>query len=380
MDVSSDRRPGEQRVASGGFSRNPRKAVGLMFYPETTEAARTHALIALDLMARHRIAPNPLNFAVWYGYAGKRNPELTKAIDALIRARAPFSPAQNAELYASFFGVDREGEELRDASRRLQAAVDQILAYVADAGLDASRSSHRLAAFSGDLQAQQDSQGLRDVVKGVLTECQKLLDRSRSLEQHLKHASGEITELKEHLETVQREALTDALTGLANRKFFDMKLHEETRSAERSGETLCLLMADIDHFKTFNDSYGHRIGDEVLKIVARTLKEAVKGQDTASRYGGEEFGILLPRTGLEGAATLAEQICARLSRRTVTNRRTGESYGAVTLSIGVAQYRFGEALERFVQRADQALYRAKNDGRNRVATDGMLAVVTTTGR
>ena len=350
-----------------------------MFYPEATEAARTHALIALDLMARHHIAPNPLNFTVWYGYAGKQNPELTKAVDALIRAHAPFSSTQNAELYASFFGVDREGEELRDASRRLQAAVDQILAYVADAGLDASRSSHRLAAFSGDLQAQQDASGLRDVVKGVLVECQKLLDRSRSLEQHLKHASGEITELREHLETVQREALTDALTALANRKFFDMKLHEETRNAERTGETLCLLMADIDHFKTFNDSYGHRIGDEVLKIVARTLKEAVKGQDTASRYGGEEFGILLPRTGLKGAAILAEQICARLSRRTVTNRRSGESYGAVTLSIGVAQYRFGEPLERFVQRADQALYRAKNDGRNRVATDGMLAVVTTIG-
>jgi len=330
-------------------------------------------------MARHGIAANPLNFTVWYGYAGKSNPDLVKAIDALIRARAPFTAAQNAELYAGFFGVDREGEELRDASRRLQAAVDQILAYVADAGLDASRSSHRLAAFSGDLQSRKDGQGLHEVVKGVLVECQKLLDRSRSLEQHLKHASGEISDLREHLETVQREALTDALTGLANRKLFDMKLHEETRGAEKSGEVLCLLMADIDHFKNFNDSFGHRIGDEVLKIVARTLKEGVKGQDTASRYGGEEFAILLPRTGLKGATTVAEQICARLSRRTITNRRSGESYGAITVSIGVAQYRFGETLDRFVQRADQALYRAKSDGRNRVATDGMLAVVATRG-
>jgi diguanylate cyclase len=344
-----------------------------MFYPETAEAARQHALIAIDLMARHAIAPNPANFTLWYDYAGKRNPELVQAIDSLIRARTAFSPTQCAELYAGFFGVDRDGEELRDASRRLQAAVDHILAYVADAGLDASRSNHRLAAISGDLQADQDRIGLHEVVKGVMIECQKLLDRSRSLEQHLKHASGEISELRDHLETVRREALTDALTGLANRKFFDMKLHEETRNAEKTGETLCLLMADIDHFKSFNDSYGHRVGDEVLKIVARTLKEGVKGQDTASRYGGEEFALLLPRTGLDGATALANQIRTRLAGRTITNRRTGESYGAVTLSIGVAQHRHGEALEQFVQRADQGLYRAKNDGRNCVATIGLVS-------
>ncbi|GIK98981.1 MAG: GGDEF domain-containing protein [Alphaproteobacteria bacterium] len=341
-----------------------------MFYPESTEAARGHALLALDFMGRHGVAPNPDNFTVWYAYASRRNADLVAAIDALIRSRTPFTPDRNAELHASFF-ADREDDELRDASRRLQAAIDQILAYVADAGLDASRSSHRLAGYSNDLRASSDASPLADVVKGVLLECQRLLDRSRSLEHHLKHASGEITELREHLETVRREALTDALTGLANRKLFDAKLHEETRSAEASGEVLCLLMADIDHFKTFNDSYGHRVGDEVLKIVARTLKEGLKGQDTASRYGGEEFAILLPRTGLSGATAVAEQIRSRLARRTITNRKTGESYGSVTVSIGISQYRFGEALDGFLQRADQALYRAKNGGRNRVAADGL---------
>lgn len=350
-----------------------------MFYPETAEAARNHALVALDLMARHDVPPNPLNFTVWYSYAGRRDPELVKAIDGLVRGRMPFSAAQNAELYARFFGVDREGEELRDASRRLQAALDRILVYVSDAGQDASRSSHRLAAFSGDLQRRTDGEDLREVVKGVLVECQRLLDRSRSLEQHLKHASGEISDLRGHLETVQREALTDALTGLANRKQFEIRLLEETRSAERTSEALCLLMADIDHFKTFNDSYGHRIGDEVLKIVARTLKDGVKGQDLAARYGGEEFAILLPRTGLKGATAVAEQIRSRLARRTITNRRNGASYGTVTVSIGVAQYRVGETLDHFVQRADQALYRAKNEGRNRVSVDGLPVALVNTG-
>ena len=350
-----------------------------MFYPESAETARAHALIAMDLMARYVVAPNPDNFTVWYSYAGRSNPELAAAIDAAIRARQPFTAERSGELYATYFGVDRDGEELRAASRRLQAAVDQILAYVADTGVDASRTSHRLAEFSGDLQSVPETPRLTTVVKGVLVECQRLLDRSRSLEHHLKHASGEITELREHLETVRREAVTDALTGLANRKLFDAKLHEESRNAETNGEVLCLLMADIDHFKSFNDSYGHRIGDEVLKIVARTLKEGVKGQDTASRYGGEEFAILLPRTGLGGAVAVAEQIRARLARRTITNRRTGESYGSVSISVGAAQYRFGEPLERFLQRADQALYRAKNGGRNQVVADGMSPSVARLG-
>lgn len=344
-----------------------------MFYPETAETARAHALIAIDLMARYAVAPNPDNFAVWYSYAGHCNPDLAAAIEATIRARQPFTAERCGELYATYFGIDRDGEELRAASRRLQVALDQILAYVADAGMDASRTSHRLAEYSGDLQSARDTAGLTSVVKGMLLECQRLLDRSRSLEHHLKHASGEITELREHLETVRREALTDALTGLANRKLFDARLHEETRSADAKGEVLCLLMADIDHFKSFNDSYGHRIGDEVLKIVARTLRDGVKGQDTASRYGGEEFAILLPRTALSDACAVAEQLRAGLARRTVTNRRTGESYGTVSLSVGVAQYRFGEPPERFLQRADQALYRAKNGGRNRVVADGLTA-------
>lgn len=342
-----------------------------MFYSETAETAQAHALLAMDLMARHLVPPNPDNFTVWYNYAGRRNPDLVNAIDTAIRTRQPFTPERCRELYTLFFGIDANGEELLAATRRLQAAVDQVLTYVTDAGVDASHTSHRLAEYSGDLQAAPTAADLTTVVKGILVECQRLLDRSRSLEHHLKHASGEIVELREHLETMRREALTDALTGLANRKLFEAKLHEETRNADKNCEVLCLLMIDIDHFKAFNDTFGHRIGDEVLKIVARTLKEGVKGQDTASRYGGEEFAILLPRTGLAGAVAVAEQLRARLARRTITNRRTGESYGTVSISIGVAQYHAGETPDQFLQRADQALYRAKNSGRNQVATDGI---------
>jgi diguanylate cyclase len=131
-------------------------------------------------------------------------------------------------------------------------------------------------------------------------------------------------------------------------------------------------MIDIDHFKKFNDTYGHLIGDEVLRVVARLLRENVKGRDTPARYGGEEFAVILPQTSLNHAAKLAEQIRNTLASRKVHDKRTDASYGTLTVSIGAAKFQPGEPLDPLVQRADQALYRAKNQGRNRVVTEDEL--------
>ncbi len=140
-------------------------------------------------------------------------------------------------------------------------------------------------------------------------------------------------------------------------------------------DDLCLLLMDIDHFKKFNDTFGHQVGDEVLKVVARTLKEGVKGRDTPARYGGEEFAVILPQTSLKNAVVVAEQIRTTLASRKLQNRKTGADYGFVTLSIGVSKYRFGESLEALIQRADEALYLGKNRGRNRVVEESELESV-----
>jgi diguanylate cyclase len=125
-------------------------------------------------------------------------------------------------------------------------------------------------------------------------------------------------------------------------------------------------MADIDHFKRVNDSYGHLIGDKVLHAVGRALQANVKGKDTASRFGGEEFAVLLPQTPLEGAARLAETLRATIASGRVKSVGSGETVGNITISIGVACYRAGEPAAEFIARADRALYAAKTRGRNRV--------------
>jgi diguanylate cyclase len=215
----------------------------------------------------------------------------------------------------------------------------------------------------------QPQESIRALVADLIKETQSMAKRNTNLETRLGRIATEVTELRENLQVVQREALTDALTGIPNRKSFDAQLHEAAREACDENEPLSLVLCDIDHFKRFNDSYGHQIGDQVLRLVARTLSASVKGRDTPARFGGEEFAIILPRTNLEQAAIVADQIRSGVMRRRFVGKDTRDDYGSVTLSFGVAQYRANEDLADLVRRADAALYHAKGDGRNRVSTE-----------
>ena len=177
---------------------------------------------------------------------------------------------------------------------------------------------------------------------------------------------AEIDGLRRDLQAAWSEARTDGLTGLANRKHFDQALRLAAAQALEQGIAACLLLADIDHFKQFNDVYGHALGDQVLRLVASLLRHNVKGQDLVARYGGEEFAVILPATRLADAATLADRLRELVASRRVQLKDRGQTLGRVTLSIGVAEFRPGERCADWIARADGALYQAKREGRNRV--------------
>ena len=164
------------------------------------------------------------------------------------------------------------------------------------------------------------------------------------------------------LEEINQRALTDALTGLANRRSFDDHLHRVLSETDRFGGSAALILVDIDHFKTVNDGYGHDAGDAVLRAVARTLKDGVRTVDLCARYGGEEIAILLPHTDDLGAHELAERLRHAIESRTV---RHGGDEIRVTASFGVASYPGGaRTRDALFPAADRALYEAKHDGRN----------------
>ena len=193
-----------------------------------------------------------------------------------------------------------------------------------------------------------------------------MLQYNDALEERLSQSSMMMGELKRDMERIRRQAITDGLTGLANRTAFDEQIGRITREAKRNSEVFSIIMIDIDHFKAFNDDYGHQIGDQVLRLVAMSLINGVKGQDMAARYGGEEFVLILPDTNENAAAAVAENLRKAIEKKEVLNRATGDSLGQITVSLGVAQYYGDTNADELISRADKALYASKNKGRNQV--------------
>ncbi|HUB95214.1 MAG TPA: GGDEF domain-containing protein [Stellaceae bacterium] len=323
---------------------------------------------ALAAMATRDVPPTPQNYAVWYAYLSGTVPELKRVLDILVSNKQPITPEISAELYARFFDEGGQIKLLTAAGGRLRHIVDQLKKQLESAAGDANAFGRTLDDFSTAI-GEGEAEGMRALIDDLLVETQRVAERNRQLEERLGRTADEVNELRQNLESVQREALTDALTGIPNRKSFELRLREAAREAMEHGEPLSLLIGDIDHFKHFNDTYGHQIGDQVLRLVAKTLTDSVKGRDTPARYGGEEFAIILPQTRLAEAAVVADQVRVGLSRRKLVGRDRRGEYGSVTLSFGAAQYRAGETLSTLIERADAALYRAKRQGRNRVEVE-----------
>ncbi|NJO55590.1 MAG: GGDEF domain-containing protein [Rhodospirillales bacterium] len=251
--------------------------------------------------------------------------------------------------------ADKMEEELAT----VLVAVDTVVQSASSYGASLEEATNVMAAMRCNVE-------LRQLILAIIRKTRSIAGQSRDLEQQLRHNLEELARLRQDLNGARLEARTDALTGLANRKMFDFTLRVAAMEALESRQPLSLLMLDIDHFKAFNDQHGHATGDQVLKLLANTLRESVKGQDTAARYGGEEFAVILPRTEMHDAAAVAEKIRQRVAGKSVINRRTGDQLGRVSVSIGVALFSFDEPPRRLAERADQALYFAKKRGRNQV--------------
>lgn len=331
--------------------------------------SRQIATEALTRMAALRIAPTPANFSIWYAYFSNDVPGLTKEIDALLENGAIFSMQVNIALFGKYFGSDREAVALNDIGQSLNATIGTVMAQLSAAGQETAAFDHRLQSVSGTLSKKGEQIDLKEVVASLIAAAEEMSAKNRALENELNKSAERVCHLQQNLEQLRVEVLTDGLTGIGNRKLFDLTVLSRVNEANTKGGELCLLMLDIDHFKRFNDSYGHRVGDKVLRVVASRLRAAARPGDLPVRYGGEEFAMILPAMSLEAATIRANQIREELANQYLRNKATGDNFGKITVSIGVTQFRHREQLEDFIQRADAALYRAKGAGRNQVVAE-----------
>jgi diguanylate cyclase len=320
---------------------------------------------ALALMSGVGVAATPDNFELFYAYASGENPALTQVMAAFINAKKEFSPEILTDLRLRCLSGVRAAQAMEALGGNMDALIENMLGKLESSARDTADYKHALSAATGELVAERSPADVRKLVDGLVAATRAMEHRAKSLEGELQASSQQVTELRTKLADVRKESMTDPLTNIANRKAFDEAMRVAIAEAE-DGEAVSLLMCDIDHFKGFNDTWGHQTGDQVLRLVATCLSDNVKGRDTAARYGGEEFAVLLRGTGLEAATKVADQIRNTVETKKLVKKSTGDILGTITISIGVAQFTPGDTVEGAIRRADACLYGAKHNGRNLV--------------
>ena len=318
----------------------------------------------IEAMEAAEVWPTPVNFELWLYYLGEPDGPLGREIQRLLETREPFSEATADMLAAEYLPRGRLSEEIRDAGRVL----DRELSSVADAISDAHSSnvafSATLAEASANIESADDPEQLKILVTGLTAATHQVQAENASLEQRLDTSTQEVARLREHLELVRRDAMTDALTNLANRKAFDIQLESATKAAETGSSSLALAVLDIDHFKRFNDTWGHQTGDQVLRYVGSVLARVSPEPRFAARYGGEEFALIFPAEKTTAVLAALECVRKEIRSRALRRRSTNDDLGAVTISIGFAERLPGETAMSLLERADAALYESKHGGRD----------------
>jgi diguanylate cyclase len=327
----------------------------------------------VDEMGRHELPVSAQNYEVWLTYFTHAMPELRSAIDTLIASGASLTNQHMEDFYERFFSTTHLSTQVMETGSRIAHEIADALDALKKAGATTERYGATLNVAADSLQnASIDGDALKRLISVLASATTEMSKQNSSLSTKLVQSSQEMEKLRASLRQARAEALTDALTGVANRKLFDETLRLRKEEADAEKTELSLILCDIDHFKSFNDTWGHQTGDQVIRFVASALTKFALPDHLVARYGGEEFAVVMPRTPLKEAGRLADQIRTAIEAKRLVRRSTNETIGAVTVSFGAALYASGETASQVIARADECLYMSKRNGRNRVTLETSL--------
>jgi diguanylate cyclase len=330
------------------------------------ERTMAFAEVALGQIRSLRQTAVPRNYEIWYVYATGYNAPLNKIINETLARNGRLTESDLEQIYETYLSHIKTTDRIDKVGARVIGEIDDVMRLLTDALLMSTSYGASLDGAGEKLSAANSPEQVKAVVKTLLDSTREMRDTNKALEERLTLSKSEIGNLQQSLEAIRAESLTDPLTGLGNRKYFDRMIDMAVHQALAANEPLSLLMFDIDHFKSFNDSYGHLTGDQVLRLVGMSLKQTIKGQDITARYGGEEFAVVLPNTSLRPALTVADHIRRAVMAKELKKKSTGEILGRVTISVGVSMLKPDDDTDSLIERADACLYAAKRAGRNRV--------------
>src|SRR5664279_1541103 len=320
------------------------------------------AEVALGQIKSLRQTAVPRNYEIWYVYATGYNSPLNKIINETLARNGKLTEADLEQIYETYLSQIKTTDRIDKVGARVIGEIDDVMTLISDAlGMSATYDDS-LSGATQKLSVAQKPDQVKSIVESLVKSTREMRETNKALEDRLTLSKSEISNLQQSLEAIRAESLT----GLGNRKYFDRSIDAAVQKSHANGEPLSLLMFDIDHFKSFNDSYGHLTGDQVLRLVGMSLKQTIKGQDITARYGGEEFAVVLPNTALRQALTVADHIRRAVMAKELKKKTTGEILGRVTISVGVSMLKPGDDTDSLIERADACLYAAKRNGRNRV--------------
>lgn len=322
---------------------------------------------AVSFMADHRIAPTPENFELWTLYLAGVDEALGEAVQQHLNDGRLLDDAFSNALFEQFLGHRDAALVATEAESTASHTLGRIKEVLSKATLDHREYTAALGQSAQTLERSRDIRRIRSAIFDLIQSNQKIERRSAHLEHELQAALERIAGLNNDLERLKAETRIDTLSGLANRKRFDETLEQLAGKADGcQGRSLTVVMADIDHFKAFNDTWGHPVGDQIIRFVASVLKAEAGPDYVVCRYGGEEFSIIIPNASSGEPGLYAETVRRKVCAKRLTRRTTKEKLGAVTISLGVASHRKDESVEALVARADANLYLSKRGGRNQV--------------
>lgn len=330
---------------------------------------------AIEQIERLGLPADPPAFEFWYVYATGHDPALRREVDAALASENGLTEVEFDRLCNHYGQSNKSAARLDAVARQLTEELGAVAGSLESASASSASYDRHLTEGLRLIEQTADAEALKSVVKALLSATREMEVRAHELEQKLDESLVTTTALTKQVEALRQENSTDPLTLVGNRQYFEESLAKLAAAATDLGRPLSLLFGDIDHFKRFNDNFGHQIGDNVLRLVAGVIKAALKGDDVVGRYGGEEFAMILPDTPVAAARMTAERIRGTLAARELKKLDTNELLGRVTMSIGVAQLRNGESTRELLQRADACLYAAKRVGRNRVITEDDLRLL-----
>ena len=331
--------------------------------PKAYEVAR----VAIEMMETARVWPTALYFELWAHFVADPSGPLAKEIARLLGNGEPITDYVDEDLAHTYLPNARLHDQIRDAGDLLSEELATVGRAIRTAQQSSAAYGEHLAGATEKLTARLDHDGLERIIRGLTQATTRVNSENQVLEQRLADSTAEVSRLRDHLAQVRRDATTDGLTNLANRKSFDDELERACAEASQNGAPLMLAVLDIDHFKNFNDTWGHQTGDQVIRYVASVIGRVGAPPRFAARYGGEEFAMIFAGETERQVDRTLHHILDEVASRRLKRRSTNEELGAVTISAGFAERLPGEPPVALMERADAALYESKRTGRNRVS-------------